>query len=128
MIFGKRNETAQFTTNFSAAIGQLWTPRQAVYRPNKPLPKKKHENKQKATQDVSKSPKGRLRISKSAIGAASKITSKTNVKPENRKKKKKNDLWLQYPDGNWQGRESLRSRAGGIFVFFFFPNWPPTQD
>lgn len=68
-----------------ASVKRRRTPRQAVYGRSKPAPQEKHENKQKATQDVRKSERGRGRISKSDAGAASKITRKTNVKPENRK-------------------------------------------
>lgn len=77
MILGKRQK--------EPSVKRRWTPRQAVYGWNKPSLEEKHENKQKATQDVSKSQQGCGCISKSDAGASSKITRKINVKPENRK-------------------------------------------
>lgn len=79
-----------------------------------PSPSEKQENKQKATQDVSKSKNGPDQsISKSETGAISKITTEITAKPENRK----NDLWLRYGNRNAERRElaaaeNMHSRAG----------------
>lgn len=57
-------------------------------------------NNRQTTQDVSKSKDWPLHIIKSAIGAISKITTKLNVKPENRKMNFGSNMLNHNPQGH----------------------------
>lgn len=89
-----------------------------------PSPSEKQENKQKATQDVSKSKNGPDQsISKSETGAISKITTEITAKPENRKTIFGSDMeTATRRDGNWQQQRTCTPEPENL------PSWPPTQD